>query len=139
MKRCQQRQPLFLVALVPRGRSHIRVIPRSPTLVRRHVAAPSITIVIGRCAYIPGERPLLAQSGHSPPTTRSESANRVVLIARRSLPIYPDERTSKDRAGMSQKCHCTKSLRSSPLRGGQEPRDRKPAERTTLAHLRAPS
>ena len=39
-----------------------------------------------------------------PPTTRSESANRVVLIARRSLPIYPDERTSKDRAGMSQKC-----------------------------------
>ena len=49
--------------------------------------------------------PLLARSGRSPPTTRSESANRVVLIARRSLPIYPDERTSKDRAGMSQKCH----------------------------------
>src|SRR6266702_3605701 len=61
MKRCQRRQPLFLVALVRRGRSHIRVIPGSPTLVRRHVAVPSITIVIGRCAYS-GERPLLAQS-----------------------------------------------------------------------------
>jgi hypothetical protein len=33
----------------------------------------------------------------------------------------------------------TKSLRSSPLRGGQEPRGRELAERTALAGLRAPS
>ena len=36
--------------------------------------------------------------------------------------VCPYERTSSDRLGMSQRCQRTKSLRSSPLRGGQEPR-----------------
>src|SRR5216684_2072621 len=45
--------------------------------------------------------------------------NRVVLTVRCSLPVYPDERTSSEPVGMSQRCQCTKSLRSSPLRGGK--------------------
>jgi len=56
-------------------------------------------------------------------------------------PVYPDQQASPDRPGMSSWCQRTKSLRSSPLRGGQEPRDRMPAERAALAlaRLRAPS
>jgi hypothetical protein len=30
--------------------------------------------------------------------------NRVVLTARRSLPVYPDERTYSEPVGMSQRC-----------------------------------
>src|SRR5258705_5171510 len=36
--------------------------------------------------------------------------NRVVLTARRSLPVYPDERTSSDRPRMSGWCHHRKSV-----------------------------
>jgi hypothetical protein len=45
--------------------------------------------------------------------------DRVNLIVRRSLPVYPKQRTSPDRLGWSGWCHSTKSLRSSPLRGGK--------------------
>ena len=31
--------------------------------------------------------------------------NRVVLTVRCSLPVYPDERTSSEPVGMSQRCH----------------------------------
>jgi hypothetical protein len=33
------------------------------------------------------------------------------------FPVYPEQRTSSDRPGMSQTCQRTKSLRDSPLRG----------------------
>src|SRR5450631_4152093 len=35
------------------------------------------------------------------------------------FPVFPEQRTSSDRPGMSVSCHCTKSLRSSPLRGSK--------------------
>jgi hypothetical protein len=44
---------------------------------------------------------------------------RVILTVRRSLPVYPEERTSSVSVGMSQRCQSTKSLRSSPLRGSK--------------------
>src|SRR6266446_4477775 len=55
------------------------------------------------------------------------------------LPGYPEQRTSSGRPGWSGSYQSTKSLRSSPLRGGQESRGRELAERTALAGLRAPS
>ena len=42
-----------------------------------------------------------------------------VLTVDRSLPVYPDQRTFPRVVGMSQRCQCTKSLRSSPLRGSK--------------------
>jgi len=45
--------------------------------------------------------------------------NRAGLKGCGPLPIHPDEPTSPDRPGSSRSCHCTKSLRSSPLRGGK--------------------
>jgi hypothetical protein len=42
-----------------------------------------------------------------------------VLTVGRSLPIFLDQRTFSGEVGMSQRCHCTKSLRSSPLRGSK--------------------
>ena len=45
--------------------------------------------------------------------------NRVTLVVGRPHPVYPDQRTSSDRLGMSGWCQRTKSLRSSPLRGGK--------------------
>jgi len=35
------------------------------------------------------------------------------------LPVYPDQRTLSGSTAMSVLCHGTKSLRSSPLRGGK--------------------
>ena len=43
--------------------------------------------------------------------------NRVVLTVQRSLPVFPEKQTFSVSVGMSQKCHSTKSLRDSPLRG----------------------
>src|SRR5260370_9165454 len=45
--------------------------------------------------------------------------NRVVPALGRRLPVYPGNRTLSAAAGMCQKCQRTKSLRSSPLRGGK--------------------
>src|SRR5260221_6859500 len=42
-----------------------------------------------------------------------------VLTASQPLPVFPNQRTSSDRAGRSGSCQRTKSLRSSPLRGGK--------------------
>jgi hypothetical protein len=36
-----------------------------------------------------------------------------------ALPVFPEQQTSSEPVGMSQTCHSTKSLRSSPLRGGK--------------------
>jgi hypothetical protein len=44
------------------------------------------------------------------------------LTVRRLLPVFPYEQTSAASVGMSQKCQCTKSLRSSPLRGARAER-----------------
>jgi len=57
-----------------------------------------------------------------PPPIKSRClirVNLVVLTVGRSLPVYPDKQTFSACVGMSQTCHCTKSLRSSPLRGGK--------------------
>jgi hypothetical protein len=43
--------------------------------------------------------------------------NRVTV--HRSLPVFPEKQTFSVSVGMSQKCQSTKSLRSSPLRGGK--------------------
>jgi hypothetical protein len=45
--------------------------------------------------------------------------NRVPLTVRRALPVCPDQRKSSGRLGRSGWCQSTKSLRSSPLRGGR--------------------
>jgi hypothetical protein len=44
---------------------------------------------------------------------------RVTLTVRRSLPVFPNKRTIHELVGMSQRCQCTRSLRSSPLRGSK--------------------
>ena len=44
---------------------------------------------------------------------------RVGLTLSPLLPVYPNERTSRDRPGWSVLCQRTKSLRSSPLRGSK--------------------
>jgi hypothetical protein len=44
-----------------------------------------------------------------------------VLTVGRPLPVFPDEQTFRLFVGMSQRCQCTKSLRSSPLRGSKSP------------------
>ena len=48
-----------------------------------------------------------------------EWVNLDILSADRPLPVYPDEKTFRLFVGMSQTCQCTKSLRSSPLRGSK--------------------
>jgi hypothetical protein len=45
--------------------------------------------------------------------------NRVTLVVGRPLPAYPDQWTYPESVHTSQKCHSTKSLRSSPLRGSK--------------------
>lgn len=43
--------------------------------------------------------------------------NRVVLTARPSLPVYPEQRTLSDRLGMSQRCHNGRRLLQSLVKG----------------------
>src|SRR5216684_8675867 len=59
--------------------------------------------------------------------------NRVVLTVRCSLPVYPDERTSSEPVGMSQRCHKRKSTNLIRL-----PRQRAKAS-WTIFPIRAPS
>ena len=44
---------------------------------------------------------------------------RVTLTVRRTLPVFPEQRTLLDRPSWSVWCQSTKSLRSSPLRGSK--------------------
>jgi hypothetical protein len=52
---------------------------------------------------------------HNPPQTQNGSdvrkgVNRVTLTARRSLPVFPDERTFSGSVGMSERCrYCCKN------------------------------
>jgi hypothetical protein len=74
---------------------------------------------------------MMATSGDSNPPAKSQEnyiiegsfhtvwVNRVTLTLRQSLPVFLSKRTISEMADMSQRCHGTKSLRSSPLRGGK--------------------
>ena len=64
-------------------------------------------------------RNVLGQRQQAIQIERPVRVNRVSLTIGRSLPVYPDKRTFSAPVGMSQRCQSTKSLRSSPLRGGK--------------------
>jgi hypothetical protein len=49
----------------------------------------------------------------------AEWVDRIASTVGRPLPVYPGQRTSSHRPDMSGWCQSTKSLRSSPRRGGK--------------------